>query len=254
MEGKQRLNFIDLTSISNTFCNPKKSWHELVESMQNIYKNFIKSEINPIELHNLIKSEELNPGVPDIASVDIIIESINRYIQEYKIPGSTTLFLEFRRHAAIYLFAIGSQEKSLELLKDIITIINEKVESSKFNLDINLVCVKDCVKLNMAAIQFWLENYEESRIILEEIITYYESTDDELYLIKMVGFISVAFTYLAWIYAKNGDLEDAEKAFLHALKVIKTVKMHTKDKLKEQGFINTKTRKIFIYGKLIFLL
>lgn len=252
MEGRQRLNFVDLTSISGTFCSPKKSWHELVESMQNIYKNFVKSEISPKELQMLIESEEQNTGVPDIATIDIIIDTINRYIQEYKIPGSTTLFLEFRRHAAIYLFSIGSQEKSLELLKDIITNINENIEQSKLNLDINLVCTKDCVKLNMAAIHFWLENYEESRIILEEVITYYESTDDELYLIKMVSFISVAFTYLAWIYAKKNLLEDAEKAFLHALKVLKTVKMHTKDKLKEEGFINTKTKKIFIYGMFFF--
>ncbi len=249
MEGKLRLNFVDLTSITNSFCSPKKSWHELVESLKNIYKNFLKSEINPKELQELIESEELNTGVPDIASVDVILDSINRYINEYKIPGSTTLFLEFRRHAAIFLFSIGSQEKSLELLKDIITNINENIEASKLNLDINLVCVKDCVKLNMAAIHFWLENYEEARLILEEVITYYESTDDELYLIKMVSFISVAFTYLAWIYAKKNSYEDAEKAFLHALKVLKTVKMHTKDKLKDQGFINTKTKRIFIYGK-----
>jgi hypothetical protein len=64
----------------------------------------------------------------------------------------------------------------------------------------------------------------------------------------MVSFISVAFTYLAWIYAKKKSFEDAEKAFLHALKVIKTVKMHTKEKLKEEGFIYTYTKKIFIYG------
>jgi len=217
--------------------------------MRNIQKNFKKSEINPKELDDLIESESLNTGVPDIASVDIIIDSINRYIQEYKIPGSTTLFLDFRRHAAIFLFSIGSQEKSLELMKDIVSIINEGIEESKNNLDINLVCVKDCVKLNIAAIQFWLENYEESRLILEEVITYYESTDDELYLIKMVSFISVAFTYLAWIYAKKLAYEDAEKAFLHALKVLKTVKMHTKDRLKDEGFIYTYTKKIFIYGK-----
>lgn len=252
MDAKLRLNFIDLTSINNTFCSPKKSWHELVESMRNIQKNFKKSEIDPKELDELIESEALNTGVPDIASIDIIIDSINRYIQEYKIPGSTTLFLDFRRHAAIFLFSIGSQEKALELMKDIVSTINENIEESKNNLDINLVCVKDSVKLNIAAIQFWLENYEESRLILEEVITYYESTDDELYLIKMVSFISVAFTYLAWIYAKKKSYEDAEKAFLHALKVIKTVKMHTKDKLKDEGFIYTHTKKIFIYGKIEF--
>ena len=103
----------------------------------------------------------------------------------------------------------------------------------------------------MAAIHFWLEDYEESRHLLEEVITYYEATDDELYLIKMVSFVSVAFTYLAWIYAKKNELEDAEKAFLHALKVIKTVKTYTKERLKDEGFINIKAKKIFIFDQLI---
>jgi len=253
MEEKIKMNFVDLTSITNSFCSPKKSWHELLKSIGNIYKNFKKSEIDPKELYLLIKSEELNSGVPDIASIDVLTETINRYIEEYKIPGSTTLFLEYRRHAAIYLFSIGSQEKSLELLKDIINNINDTIETSKLNLDINLVSVKDCIKLNMAAIHFWLEDYEESRLLLEEVITFYEATDNELYLIKMVSFISVAFTYLAWIYAKKNLLEDAEKAFLHALKVIKTVKCYTKDRLKEECFINIKAKKIFIFGIIVYL-
>jgi hypothetical protein len=56
------------------------------------------------------------------------MEAIKRYIEEYKIDDSNTLFLEFKRHAAIYLFAIGSQEKSLDILKDILSSINTKVK------------------------------------------------------------------------------------------------------------------------------
>jgi len=246
---KIKMNYVDVTSITNSFCSPKKSWHELLRSIANIYKNFKKSEIDPKELLDLIQSEDLNTGVPDIASIETLDETLYRYIDEYKIPGATILFLEFRRHAAIYLFSIGSQEKSLADLKGLVDEINQTIEKSKFNLDINLICVKDCIRLNMAAIHFWLEEYEDARTLLEEVITYYEATDDELYLIKMVSFISVAFTYLAWIYAKKNELEDAEKAFLHALKVIKTVKSYTKERLKEEGFINIKAKKIFIYGK-----
>jgi tetratricopeptide (TPR) repeat protein len=152
------------------------------------------------------------------------------------------------------LFATGSNEKCLEILKDILGAINIKIEGTKENLDINLVCVKDVVKLNQASINFWLENFDEARMLLEEVITYYESTDDELYLIKMVNFVSVAFTYLAWIYAKRGGYDDAEKAFLHGLKVIKSVKQHTKHRSsegKEDMFINTKSKKIFIFGKIL---
>lgn len=122
------MNFIDVTSISNTYCNPRKSWHELLLSINNIYKNFKKSQIDPKELIELIETAEQTNGVPDIASIEILIEAMKRYIEEYKIDDSNTLFLEFRRHAAIYLFAIGSQEKSLEILKEILSAINTKVK------------------------------------------------------------------------------------------------------------------------------
>lgn len=254
METNIKINFIDITSVTGSFCSPRKAWHELCVSIENIYKNFKKSQIDPKELIELIQSSETNNGVPDNASILKVIDAMRRYIEEYKIDDSNTLFLEFKRHAAIYLFSIGSNEKCLEILKDILSAINIKIEGTKENLDINLVCVKDVVKLNQASIQFWLENFDEARMLLEEVITYYESTDDELYLIKMVNFVSVAFTYLAWIYARKGVFDDAEKAFLHGLKVIKSVKQHTKHRSqegKEDNFINTKSKKIFIYGKSI---
>jgi tetratricopeptide (TPR) repeat protein len=253
METKIKIHYIDILSITNTFCNPRKAWHELCVSIGNIYKNFKKSQIDPKELIEMIESSETNNGVPDNQSILRIIDAMKRYIEEYKIDDSNTLFLEFKRHAAIYLFAIKSTEKSLEILKDILTAINNKIEGTRENMDLNLVCVKDVVKLNQASIFFWLENFDESRMLLEEVITNYESTEDELYLIKMVNFVSVAFTYLAWIYAKKGGNEEAEKAFLHALKVIKSVKQHTTNKAsegKEERFINTKSKKIFIYGNI----
>ena len=254
METKIKINFIDITSLNNTFCNPRKVWHELCVSIENIYKNFKKSQIDPKELIELIESSETNNGVPDNASILTLIDAMKRYIEEYKIDDSNTLFLEFKRHSAIYLFAIGSNEKALEILKDILTVINYKIEGTKENLDINLVCVKDVVKLNQASIYFWLENFDEARMLIEEVITYYESTDDELYLIKMVNFISVSFSYLAWIYMRNKSHQDAEKAFLHSLKVLKMVKNHTLTKSsqgKDNQFINTKSKKIYIYGKIL---
>lgn len=249
MEAKFKLNLIEINSISSVFCNPKKAWFELLNSIKHIYKNFQKSQIDPEELAEVLVEDEKNKSsIPDVASIDLLIKTINRYIHEYKIPEAITLFLEFKRHAAIYLFSIGSQEKSLEILKEIITVVNETNESTKGNVDINLVCIKDCVKLNQASIHFWLEDFEESRLLLEEVVTYYESTNEELYLIKMVNFVSVAFTYLAWIYTKKNEFDDAERAFLHSLKVLNTVKRHSKNKLKELNFINTKSKKIFIYG------
>jgi hypothetical protein len=128
MESKIKMNFIDVTSITNTYCNPRKSWHELLMSLNSIYKNFKKSQIDPKELIELIETSEQTNGVPDIVSIEVLMEAIKRYIEEYKIDDSNTLFLEFKRHAAIYLFAIGSQEKSLDILKDILSSINTKVK------------------------------------------------------------------------------------------------------------------------------
>lgn len=253
MEGKNGLNFIDINSVSSLYSNPKKAWIELLRSLLNIYKNFQKSEIHPEELEGLFHEDEKNKNnIPDIQSIDYLISTIKRYIQDYKIPGTTTLFLEFKRHSAIYLFSIGSTEKASNLLKDILGEVHDIVNGSGGNVDINLVCVKDCVKLNQASIHFWLEDYEEARLILEEIITYYESSTEDLYLIKMVNFISVGFTYLAWIFLRKNQIDDAEKAFLHAMKVISTVKSYTKEKLKEGQFIDSKVKKIFIYGIFIF--
>lgn len=252
METKIKVNYIDVTSITNSFCSPRKAWFELCSSINNIYKNFKKSQIDPRELLDLIESSEQNNGVPDNGSIITLIDVMKRYIEEYKIDDSNTLFLEFKRHSAIYLFSIGSTEKALDIFKDILNSINQKIEGTQDNLDINIVCVKDVVKLNQAAIHFWNENFDEARMLIEEVVTYYESNDDELYLIKMVNFVSVAFTYLAWIYARNDSKEEAEKAFFHGLKVLKMIKTHTKDKIiidkDESNFINTKPKKIFIFG------
>jgi tetratricopeptide (TPR) repeat protein len=250
METKFKLNFVDINAVNSDYCNPKKAWLEMLSAIKTIYVNFKKSQIDPEELIDILKEDEKNKNsIPDVASIDLLIKTINRYINEYKIPSSTTIFLEFSRTAAIYLFSIGSREKSLEILREIIAIINEANETTKKNEDINLICVKDCVKINQACINFWYENFEESRNQLEEVITYYESTEDELYLIKMVNFVSVGLTYLAWIYTKMNEFEDAAKAFYHALQVISAVKKHSKERLQDEKFINTKTKKIFIYGK-----
>ena len=127
METKIKINFIDITSLNNTFCNPRKVWKELCVSIENIYKNFKKSQIDPKELIELIESSETNNGVPDNASILTLIDAMKRYIEEYKIDDSNTLFLEFKRHSAIYLFAIGSNEKALEILKDILTVYKSSV-------------------------------------------------------------------------------------------------------------------------------
>jgi tetratricopeptide (TPR) repeat protein len=249
---KTTLTFMDLASVSSVYVNPIKAWQELANCLINIYKNFTKSHIGAEELQYVIMEYEKNQNnIPDVTSINYLVSTINRYTNDYKIPSATTLFLEFKRHCAIYLFSVGSQEKALEILKEIITAISDTIGGNTNNVDINLICVKDCVKLNLASIHFWREDLEESRLLLEEVITYYESTNEDLYLIKMVNFINVAFTYLAWIYTKNHEFEDAEKAFLHALKVIGLVKRHTKEKLKEDNFINTKPKKIFIYDQLI---
>lgn len=253
MEAKEtKINFIDLNSISAPYANPKKAWIELLQSLLNIYKNFQKSEIHPEELKDLFQEKEKNKNnVPDIPSINYLIDTIKRYIQDYKIPGTTTLFLEFKRHASIYLFSIGSTEKAISLLKDIITEVHDITNGPDGNIDINLVCVQDCVKLNQASIHFWLEDYEEARLLLEEVITYFESNQQDLYLIKMVNFISVAFTYLAWIFVRKNQIDDAEKAFFHSLKVFSTVRRFTKEKLKETQFINTKVKRIFVYGNIL---
>ena len=127
MESKIKINYIDVASISNTFCSPRKSWHELMMSINSIYKNFKKSQIDPKELFDLVENSEKTNGIPDIISIEVLMEAMKRYIEEYKIDDSNTLFLEFRRHAAIYLFAIGSKEKSLDILKEILSAINTKV-------------------------------------------------------------------------------------------------------------------------------
>jgi tetratricopeptide (TPR) repeat protein len=249
-ESKKSLSFIDINTISPIYCNPKKAWKELLESIENIYKNFKKSEIDPEEIKVILNIDEKNKNnVPDVISVDYVIAIINRYIHDYKISNATAPFLEFKRHSAIYLFSIGSQEKALELLKEILTVVSDVTNLT--NPDINLTCIRDCVRLNQASIHFWLGDFEESRQLLEKVITYYESTSEELYLIKMANFISVGFTYLAWIYTKINEFEDAERAFLHSLKVMKLVKQYTKTSLKEENFINTRVRKIFIYDQLI---
>jgi tetratricopeptide (TPR) repeat protein len=249
---KFKINLIDINSVTSFFGNPKKAWQELLQSINNIQRNFKKSQIDPKELKLvLIEDDKVKNNIPDVQTIKSLIDMIDRYIKEYKMPGSIFLFLEFKRHAAIYLFSIGSQDKAIDLLKEILTVTNETNSKTKGNEDINIICIRDCVKLNLASINFWLEKFDESRAYLEDVILEYESRSEELYHIKMVNFISVAFTYLAWIFTKNGELEDAEKAFLHSLRVIKTVKKHSKESLKDDNFINTKTRKIFIYDQLI---
>lgn len=249
-ESKTALSFIDINSISPIYCNPKKAWKELLQALENIYRNFTKSEIDPEEIKIILNIEEKNKNnVPDVSSIDYVIGVINRYLHDYKISNATAPFLEFKRTAAIYLFSIGSQEKALDLLKEILQVTAEVTTTS--NPDISLTCIRDCVRLNQASIQFWLGDFEESRQLLEKVITYYESTSEELYLIKMANIVSVGFTYLAWIYTKSNEYEDAERGFLHSLQVLRLVKQYTKHGLQEDNFINTKTRKIFIYDQLI---
>lgn len=112
MENKININYIDIASISTNNTNPRKAWTELLQAIDNIYVNFKKSHINPKELNILLMEEANNSnGVPDIGSIDKIIETMDRYVTEYKIPEVTSLFLDFKRIAAIYLFSIGSQRK-----------------------------------------------------------------------------------------------------------------------------------------------
>lgn len=249
METIFRLNLVDANSVASSFINPKKTWTELVNSLTVIKTNFERSEIKAEELETILKHDERNKNsVPDEASIQLLIETINRYIDEYKIPKATTIFLEFSRHAAIYLFSINAREKAINILKEILNIINEANDLTVKNEDINLICVKDCVKVNLAAIKFWCEDFVESKKYLQEVITYYETSEDDLYLIKMVNFVSVAFTYLAWVYSIEENFIDAEKAFLHSLKVISVIKKHSKEKLQDKEFIETNSKRIFIYG------
>jgi hypothetical protein len=249
-DSKKSLSFIDINTISPVYTNAKKAYKELLDALENIFKTFIKSEIDPEEIREILNVDDKNKNnIPDVTSIDYMIGIINRYIHEYKISNATAIFLEFKRHAAIYLFAIGSQEKSLDLLKEITTVVSDSTNTQ--NPDINLTCIRDCVRLNQAAIHFWLGDFEESRQLLEKVVTYYESTNEELYLIKMVNFVSVAFTYLAWIYTKTSEYEDAEKAFFHGLKILGLVKKYTKKNLEEENFINIKVKKIFIFDQLI---
>jgi hypothetical protein len=254
MDNKEEklVEYADKASITASFTNPRKAWRELLDSINNIYVNFKKSQIDPEELHQLLEEESNSTGIPNIASIERIVAVMNRYIKDYKISNATTLFLEFKRIAAVYLFSIGS-DKSMYYLKEILQSVEDVIviDSSGENLDMNMVCIKDCVKLNMAIINFWLEKYEESKDLLTEVTTTYEVMDNELYLIKMVNFVSVAFTYLAWIYTHEKNFDNAEKAFLHAIKVIKIVKKHSCVGRREEGFINTKVRKIFIYDQLM---
>ena len=253
MDNKIKVTYIDSKGFNTNSCNPKRSWDELLKSIKSIYLNFIQSKIFPEELKFFLieqESEDLK-GIPDVASIESLVKTMDRYIIEYKIPNTTYLFIDFKRHCAIYYFSIGDTFKSTQLLKEQISLLNDNIESSKTNIDINLLCLKDCAKLNQACIMFWSEDFEEARFIFEEIITYYEATDEDMYLIKMVNFISIAFTYLAWIYIRYNLVEDAEKAFLHSIKVISTVKEHTKESLGEEEFIDTKVSKIYLYDQLI---
>lgn len=253
MENKIKITYIDSTGFNNTSCSPSRTWDELFSSVTSIYSNFIQSKIFPEELKEFIEEKDISEhkGIPDIASIENLLRVMDRYIVEYKIPNSTFLFVDFKRHCAIYFFSIGDTFKSLQLLKEILSLLNDNIEQSKLNIDINLLCLKDCVKLNQACIMFWTEDYEESRLLLEEVLTYYEATDEEMYLIKMVNFISIAFTYLSWIYVRKEQYEDAEKAFLHSIKVLSTVKSYTNYELGETEFIDTKIRKIYLFDQLI---
>jgi hypothetical protein len=246
------IEYADKASITSSFTNPRKAWRELLDAINNIYINFKKSQIDPEELKILLEEEANSTGIPNIASIERIVAVMNRYITDYKISHATTLFLEFKRIAAVYLFSIGS-DKSMDYLKEILNAVEDVigVDSNGENLDMNMVCIKDCVKLNMAVINFWMEKFEESKDLLSEVITTYEVMDNELYLIKMVNFVSVAFTYLAWIYTKQKQFEDAEKSFLHAIKVIKIVKKHSKLNRRDEGFININTKKVFIFDQLM---
>ena len=250
MDNKIPIDYIDVALISSTNFNPKKSWIELLNSVDNIYNNFKKSRIDPEELHYLIKEESSGTtGVPDVSSIENLISAINRYLNEYKISDATFLFFEFKRLCAIYLFSIGSQENSLSMLKEILSLVEETISKSGSNIDMNMIVLRDCVTLSIAYLKFWLEEFDESKYLIEKVITIYETSDYELYLIKMVNFVSVAFTYLAWIFTKKNLIDDAEKSFFHSLKILNTIKSHSKSKFKDDNFIYTKGRKIFIYGK-----
>jgi len=252
MEKKIPINYIDIALISTTNFNPKKSWAELLISVENIYNNFKKSKIDPEELHTLIKEESHgNTGVPDVSSIESLINSIERYIREFKIPGATFLFFEFQRLSAIYLFSIGAQELSFSILKETLNSAEDTINKSGSNIDMNMIVLRDCTTLNISFLKFWLEEFDESKHLIEKVVTLYESSDEELYLIKMMNFVSVSFTYLAWIFAKRNLNEDAEKAFFHSLKIMNTVKSHSKLKFKDDNFIYTKAKKIFIYGNYI---
>ena len=94
METKIKVTFIvDINSLANSFCSPRKAWHELCVSIENIYKNFKKSQIDPKELIELIETSEKNNGVPDGPSIILLIDAMKRYIQEYKSMTPTLCFL-----------------------------------------------------------------------------------------------------------------------------------------------------------------
>lgn len=250
MKKKININLIDANSFPNPYSNPKKSWFDLMESVKHINNNFKKNQISPEEISEILEIDTSTNTIPDQVSIENIRSAFHRIKNEYRISQNSNMFLEFDRLTAVYLFSIGAPEKAIELLNSIINSINESIETTKNNLDISLLCLKDCVKLNIASIYFWQHNFDDAKALIEEVLTFYEAFDNELYLIKMTNFISVSLTYLAWYYVKKEEYDDAEKSFFHALKVLSTVKQFTKSS-GDPSFIYTKHKKIFIYDQLI---
>ena len=250
MQKKININLVDISSFKYSYNNPKKAWLYLFESIKNINQNFKKNEITPDEITEVLEIDNSKNTIPDHNSVENIRTAFKRVKNEYKISSNSHMFLEFDRLSAVYYFSIGVIESAFEILNQIIYSINESIETTKDNLDVSLLCIKDCVKLNLASIQFWQQNFEEAKTLIEEVLTFYETFDDELYLIKMSNFISVSLCYLSWYYVKKDEFEDGEKCFFHALKVLSTVKNYTAHS-GDPNFIYTNNKKIFIYDQLI---
>lgn len=244
------INYIDISSIKTPFTNSVKAWKEVLESVRSIEKNFNNNKISPEEISEILELDKNSKGIPDQSSIENIRISLHRVKNEYKISLSNSLFYEFDRVTAVYLFSIGLVEQSLDILNNVMNSLILIIETTKDNLDLTLICLRDCIKINIASIYFWTQRYEESKKLIDDILITYETSDDELYLIKMSNFVHVALCYLGWYYINKELYDDAEKAFYHSLNVLDTVKKFTIES-GDPDFIYTKDKKIFCYDQLI---
>ena len=250
IDENKNLEKNDFENIKNLCFNSSHLWKEIEECLEKLCLYLKNSKISS-DIRELLTKKEFQNEEKILLNIEALIQE---FLVEMEAEDLNIFFIEFFRVSSIYRYCVDYKIKAYEVIDNYINIITNHLNSNdKTRIDINLVIEKDILMINKAQFLFWDEKYDNSKLILDDLIFQFHNETDQHYIIKMTNFISCGLTYLAWInYIKN-NMDEAEKCFVLSIKTISTLKTFYGEDYNLPNFLQISKRKLKIYGKFILI-